>query len=189
MAKRKKHIVYTKGKIEEICEEELSRVTDVPPAIIKRKPQDNHAVYKQYKKLIDKKALPDFWQRKYELVYSRLRRYYKKTEGLENPMFELLLEKIAYITAKLRYMESEDFKDEGYDVNDPSSIMLMGNLVATLNKTCEQVMKYSMTTRKENISKSLSVRIKQVHELSDKELDERLRSIVTRPEASVDIAD
>jgi hypothetical protein len=148
------------------------------PIIKEKTPMDNKAVFKQYKKLMDQKSLPDFWQKKYQLIYARLRKYYKITATLTNPMFDIILEKTAYYTAKLRYMESNDFAESGYDVNDPSSIILMSNMVQTLMKSCEQAMKYSETMKKSSTSKSFDVKIKAISQLSDKELNERLRGIV-----------
>ncbi len=139
----------------------------------------------RYKKFIDEKSLPSDWQRLYRLEYRRIRSYYKKFMRIDNPVYNIIFEKVAYISIKLRYIESDEFaKNTEVDIEDPLFLKEYNNLISTLNKTMEQVMKYTEVAKKSIKKEELRLSI-NAQSMTDKELNEHLQQIIDRREVGI----
>jgi hypothetical protein len=126
----------------------------------------------RHAKLTDDKSLPPFWQRIYCMELRRLRTYYKKFVKIDNPIYSILFEKVSYIAVKLRYIESEDFLYENdVDMEDPAFLKEYNNLISVLNKTMDQIMKYTEVSkkavRKEELKFSINAKSMKKDELDE----------------------
>lgn len=147
-------------------------------------PKRGEGRFSGYKQVYSEKQLPDKYLMVYRLEYTRMRTYYKKQlVDIENPMFNLLCERIASLTATLRYMESPDFSESNeYGLENPLMLKEFNNTQNSLNRTMEQIMKYTVATvpketKKSVTSRSISVKVKNINELSEDAIEKRITEL------------
>ena len=146
-----------------------------------------------YKQVYSDKQLPEKFQLIYRTSYTRMRKYYRDRDiDVENPMFSMLAERICSLTATAKYIESPEYVEKNeFGLDNPLVLKEFNNLQSTLNRTMDQLMKYTVETMpkksiKEINKKSLSVNLKKdVTELTGKELDAELKSIIGSTKAEI----
>lgn len=137
-----------------------------------------------YDKLLEDKALPPYWQRKYRLAYRRFRKFYGIGARNSNPMHEILLEKIAYLSTKMMYYESPDFIEEtGVPIENPLYMGKYDTLIKSMVKLVEQMQKYTeakpiTTVEKKSLNLSVKATAKELKELSNEELDSEIARLL-----------
>ena len=109
----------------------------------------------------------------YESLYRGLLKYYKKKEYSSNPVFAIILERIAYITAKLKYA---DLYPRIFDSESFANIY--NSYMRQLLNALEQLMKYTeVKTTKREIDSKEEVTHKYKGMTID-ELEDRAREIL-----------
>lgn len=137
-----------------------------------------------YDKLLEDKSLPPYWQRKYRLAYRRFRKFYGIGARNSNPMHEILLEKIAYLSTKMMYYESPDFFAEtGVPIENPVYMGKYDTLIKSMVKLVEQMQKYTepkpvTTIKKKNLNLSVNTTAKELKELSNADLDNEIARLL-----------
>jgi len=110
----------------------------------------------------------------YKGLYKSLRAYYKVTIKPWNPLFDILLEKIAYVTAKLKY--AENYREDAND--NPNYADLYSKHIGLLIRCVDQLMKYTESTKKVSRVDRTEKIIKEVKDASTDKLKDRLAEIV-----------
>ena len=145
-----------------------------------KKQSYNQKQYMENRKRIYETNFPEKWDKLYGLLKKRLIRYYFKEMGFKNPLFEIILEKIAYLTVKLKYVENETRDIE----QSKKAFESYSKILSLFNRTLEQLMKYTERANKDKSAKKVRD-ITEVKELSDEDLQQRLAGIVKRGKARV----
>lgn len=124
-----------------------------------------------YKHLLYASGYPEEWDKLYRVLYKRLKRHYYKKLGYDNPLFEVILEKVAYLTTKIKYAESTPAKK----VDGERFSQMYNRTLKTLLATLEKLMKYTETTKKKVTQETIN---KEVKELTDEELNKELKKLI-----------
>ena len=145
---------------------------------------------KAYEKLIEDKNLPAYWYQKYSLFYRRLRKHYGIVRYKGNPLQEVLLEKIAYVSIKMQYIESPDFyKETGIPIENPIYLDKWDSILKIMLKFIEQMQKYTEPKppqKKE--TKKLVVNInKDLKEIPDADLNSVIRQLTSGEEEAIEV--
>jgi hypothetical protein len=147
--------------------------------------------YAAYDRAIEEKALPEYWYKKYRIVFSRWRKHYGlKRRVYSNPMLEVLVERAALLHIKMQYYEHPDFVDEtGVRIENPMYMGKYDEMLKSILRTIEQIQKYTEAKPKAP-SKSLRVNttIQELNKLNDEQLDKEIRQIISTGEDEVNIA-
>lgn len=144
-----------------------------------------------YYQIFHEKDLPYYWFQVYKLEYSRLRKWYglKRKEG--HPLFDLILEKVAYVKTKMLFVESPDFyKITGLKIDNPKYYSEYTKIMNNLVKVLEQIMKYTESTKKETKSETKSLTLvkemKSIEGMSEEEIEEEIRRITNKRRGAIE---
>jgi len=142
------------------------------------------------KQKIMPKNLPEKWANLYHRRYTQLSSYYRKKK-MSNPLLEILIERYAFISCYILYLESPDIKEDGniLSVKNLENYMAMQT---TLNKQMDQIIRHLGTKDKElpddetpsesnkYQSKKPSLTKEGTKELSDEKLKKRISDLVRK---------
>ena len=141
-----------------------------------------------FKQKIMPKNLPEKWQKLYHRRYVRLASYCRK-KGVLNALLEILIERFAFISCYILYLESPDAKIDGNMLSVKKLKSYMA-IQATLNKQMDQIIKQMGTSQSPNEinpPKSKKYKIKKssltkgkTKELSDEKLKKRISYLVKK---------
>jgi len=145
-----------------------------------------------YKMKIMPKQLPEKWYNLYRLRYSKYSNFYKKNRGLLNPMFDVLVEKIAFLSVFLLYIESPDYGKNPETGKSDGTVSMLNPLyledyvkaVAGLNKVMEQMMKYTEVKIIQKETHDIPIRPK---EIASGELDNRITELIQKGKGRISI--
>jgi hypothetical protein len=83
-------------------------------------------------------------------------------------------------------MESPEFYEEtGIRIESPTYLGEYNKILLSLVKLSEQIMKYTETTKKETVTKNLSVQMKEIEVMTDDELNSELRRFIGGGKAKI----
>jgi hypothetical protein len=145
-----------------------------------------------YDKIFEDKNLPEYWLRKYQLAHARWRRYYdmRARSKDNNPMHEVLVERMALIHTKMQWMEHPDFeKETGMKIENPLYMGAYDNLLKQMVKLADQIQKYTeakpkAVARKETKKLTVTATAKDIKELKDDQLNAAIRELISGEEGA-----
>jgi HSP90 family molecular chaperone len=148
------------------------------------KPYENPLAYHKY---LTEKSLPDAWNKKFRLTAKRLKRFYKTERGISHPLFDIILERVASLATKVEYYESKEYAiTYKTDIHHPTKGSEFNFLTSTLNKSMEQMMKYTekkasqVGPKRRKLTETISIdgEPKEVKKLTDEQIFNRVNQII-----------
>jgi len=139
-----------------------------------------------YKRIIYDKKLPEKWNRLYRYRYAKLREYYLKVKKQSNPLYDIILEKIAFISVYTLYVEAGDFKE--FPIDNPLYISDYATIIDKLLMVLNKLLQY--TEVKITASKSFELpeaTADEITNLTDEELNARAVELISKAKGRIKV--
>ena len=135
------------------------------------------------------KSLPEKWEKLYRKRYTQVSSYYRK-KGLPSPLLEILIERFAFISCYILYLESPDCEKEDGNILSAKNIENYMALQAALNKQMDQINRQlgikessgdtGPPESKRQQNKKPSLTKGGIKELSDGKINKRISDLVRK---------
>ena len=139
-----------------------------------------------YKRIIYDKKLPDKWNNLYRYRYGKLRDYYLNVKKRDNPLYDIILEKIAFISVYTLYVESGDYKE--FPIDNPLYIADYSMIIDKMLKVLDKLLQY--TEVKINVKREMDIPgigPDDIGELSDDELNSRAIALISQAKGRIKV--
>lgn len=139
-----------------------------------------------YQTKIYTKKLPPKWNSLYRYRYTKYMKYYKEVKKNNNPLYEIIIEKIAFISVYALYVEAGDY--ENLPIDNPLYMNEYTAIIDKLVKVLDQLLKY--TEIKITASKELElpdITNDQLKSLTDDELNARAIDLISKAKGRIKI--
>ena len=139
-----------------------------------------------YQTKIYTKKLPPKWNSLYRYRYGKFMKYYREVKKIYNPLHEIVIEKLAFLSVYALYVESGDF--EQLPIDNPLYMNEYATIIDKLVKVMDQFLKY--TEIKITASKELElpdITNDQLKSLTDDELNARAIDLISKAKGRIKI--